>query len=141
MAMYTWLCSPPERTRSTLDFLLPDISLVGNDMNGHNIFKTVTTPMEYMKTLTMFRKGLCRVNVFLGTCVASTALAAAAYALHFKATLLTIAKQLDEEERHCADHGHHRVPSGQTSVRLDSRDDVWGALTLHGNIICTFATG
>ena len=60
--------------------------------------------MKYMKSLAMFRRALCRVNTFLGICVASTALAAAAYALHLKVTLLSMAKQIDEEERHCAEH-------------------------------------
>ena len=56
------------------------------------------------------------------------------------ATLLPIAKQLDEADRRCADHGHHRQGT-QTSVRLSSRDDVWGALMLQHNIIVAFSKG
>jgi len=141
MAMWVWLSTLSETTRKSIDFLLPDLSLAGKDEHGRNRFNIMPKPMKYMKTLAMFRKALCRANEILGICVASTALAAAAYALHLKVTLLSMAKQLDEDPRHCADHGHHRVPSGQTSVRLYSRDDVWGALMLQFNIIRAFATG
>ena len=109
--MKEWLSSLPERTRGTIDFLLPDISVTGKDSKGWNTYCIRPTPMKYMKSLAMFRRALCRVNTILEICVASTALAAAAYALHLKVTLLSMAKQIDEDDRHCAEHGHHRIAS------------------------------
>ena len=110
-AMVEWLSDLNESTRKTIDFLLPDLSLVGKEANGWDKYNIMPKPMKYMKTLAMFRKALCRTNDVLGICVASTALAAAAYSLHLKVTLLSMATQLDETPEHCADHGHHRVPS------------------------------
>ncbi len=52
------------------------------------------------------------------------------YGLHVKVYLLSWAKQLVIEERKCADQGHHRQQPGRQSIRLYSRDDVWGALML-----------
>ena len=57
---------------------------------------------------------------------------------HLKVTLLSMATQLDEDDGDCSKQGHHRIHSGQTSVRLYSRDDVWGALMLQHNIITAF---
>ena len=140
-AMNTWLQTLPATTRSKIDFLLPDMGFVSKTEHGAHNYHIMPKPMKYMRALVMFRKSLCRANETIGICVASTALAAAAYSLHLKVTLLSMAKQLGEEPRHCAEHGHHRVPSGLVSVRLYSRYDVWGALLLQMHIITAFARG
>ena len=58
-----------------------------------------------------------------------------------KVTLLAAARQLDGSEEHRADQGHHRRDSHQQSVRLYSRDDVWGALKCQGTLLRALADG
>ena len=48
------------------------------------------------------------------------------YTLHsLKATMLSIAKQVDVPEHHRAEHGHHHQLAGRASIRPYSRHDVW----------------
>ena len=58
-----------------------------------------------------------------------------------KATMLSIAKEVDVPEHHRAEQSHHHLHGGRASVRLYSRDDVWVALASQRLIVQNVAEG
>ena len=64
------------------------------------------------------------------------------YTLHsLKATMLSIAKQIDVPKLDRAEQDHHRQHGWRASVRLYSRDDVWGALACQRPVVHKVADG
>ena len=64
------------------------------------------------------------------------------YTLHsLKATMLSIAKQVDVPEHHRAEHGHHHQLAGRASIRPYSRHDVWRALACQKLVVQRVAEG
>ena len=116
------------------DFLLPDItSLAGRQ-------RTLLRPMSYAKCLTLFR-GLLKSGLDMATATIPADRIANITMHSCKVTLLAAARQLDVSEEHRADQGHHQRDSHQQSVRLYSRDDVWGALKCQGTLLRALADG
>ena len=64
------------------------------------------------------------------------------YSLHgAKATMLSWARQLAAPEDMRREQGHHKVDGGKSSVRLYSRDDVWGPLRLQVGVVQALHSG
>ena len=67
---------------------------------------------------------------------------ARSYSLHsMKATVLSWARQCDLGSEVRGEQGHHRQSANGHSVRLYSRDDVWGALKVQRTVVQHLALG
>ena len=112
----------------TIDYLIPSV-VKGN---------LVCRPMPYISALRIFRNFLSApwmtASIGPGICPAS-------YTLHLKATLTSWAMQCQLSEGMRADLAHHRLTGGRGSVRLYSRDDVFGALAGQLCIVQRLADG
>ena len=114
-------CMPPP------DFLIPDFHV------KEGMPELLQRPMPYGRALALFR-GALRAP-WMGT-AACTAPEARGYSLHSaKCTVLSWARQLLLPEEVRAEQGHHKPSSARASVRLYSRDDVWGALKVQREVI------
>ena len=118
-----------------LDFLIPDVVM---DHRG-SLSVCLRRPMSYASAM-------CAVRNMLRSSMldqfAASAFAASTYTLHCaKTTLLSWSKQLAVAEDLRREQGHHRVGAGGTSVRLYSRDDVWGPLRLQFQIVSALRSG
>ena len=110
------------------DFLLPHCMI---DVRG-KACRVGHGPMNYGLALLLMRRSL------LG-CIGPSS---SSYSLHsLKTTVLSWARQCCLSEENRAEQGHHRPPSGRQSVRLYSRDDVWGALRVQQTIVSRLREG
>ena len=137
-ALRTWLESSQKELGSALevDFLLPDMQ---STIKGTTeVITILCRPMPYVKALTRFRRML--QAPWMGA-HRMTATEAHAYGLHLKVTLLSWARQLDISEGDRGEQGHHRADSSRASVRLYSRDDVWGQIRLQRALITSAGDG
>ena len=111
-----------------IDYLTPAVK------NGDCICR----PMPYISALRRFRNFLSApwMSAFIGHDVVPSS-----YSLHLKATITSWAVQCQLSEGLRADLAHHRLSGGRGSVRLYSRDDVFGALEGQIRIITRMAEG
>ena len=120
----------------TLDFLIPEI-LPGLEPGTSIVLRR---PMPYSSALASLRAALQSPDLLSGH--ASSKQLSRSYTLHgCKVTLLSWSRQLGVPEELRREQGHHRVGGGPASVRLYSRDDVWGPLRLQQHIVVSLRSG
>ena len=135
-AITSWRRRVEETTGSTPDFLLPDMG-AHRTATGPTIL-VLARPMSYIKCLGLFRKAL-QSNISGSPYPAEQARDATLHSC--KATTLSWARQLHVPEELRSEQGHHRAGSGRASVRLYSRDDVFGGLECQRLVIAGLRGG
>jgi hypothetical protein len=136
--LQAWAHRSASRSSSEeIDFLLPDMMLDPN--LGWSTARLLLRPMPYVKAMSFLRWLLQAPWMQTARCNAQLA---RQYTLHsLKVTMLSVSRQLDLDEAARAEQGHHRSHPGRQSVRLYSRDDVFGAIRLQKQVVEALAGG
>ena len=117
-------------------------NLVIDDLVSHMVYynerPVVATPMRF-STATTFLRAFQAPQMQNARMTPEKARQCTLHSL--KATMLSIAEQVDVPEHHRAEQGHHRQHGGRASVRLYSRDDVWRALACQQLVVQRVAEG
>ena len=118
-----------------MDFLIPDVLPGRSPAEGILLRR----PMPYASALNGLRAALRNLT---GGSASSAVPLWRTYSLHgAKATMLSWARQLAAPEDMRREQGHHKVDGGKSSVRLYSRDDVWGPLRLQVGVVQALHSG